>query len=785
MVVPGCARPGRWSRRFLAGAASCLCVSLVLVTLPQQAAGQEGTDCETSHFDATEVPAAIPDPGSVTSSLVVPEGKRVDRAAVSVSVSHPFVSDLRLELVSPQGKRVLLAEAVGMWGDDLSGTTFSDQATTSILSSLPPFSGQHLPVETLAAFSGSARAGTWTLKVTDLRARYSGTIESWSLDLVSCAEATSTRQRAGAPEPPPLPDGVPVGSEPVEGRLITVTTTSEVSNGDVSTVSALEASPGPDGISLREAIEATNNDPGTYTVHFDSSLTGAPIGLVNVLPVLTGGGVFIDGDIDSDGVPDVTLVDQSEGGVDWGLNLASSGNRVHALGLRGFRFGVVFTAMRSTQVDAPLLEGQTYARNVVSGLVLEDIAASIAVHPTQWHQECQPETPCRTASTWLDTRIVGNTIGSDSFGGIWLGWINDSGDAQERVTVASNRIRIGNESVGIGISEGKAIDVSVGYAGLSDNRISDALVAYNAFELGGRRAIAIQVLAGQQGRSGNVVEDVRVVGNRVRFTGDTPGYVGVVLAVSDDCWPPASGAPCDNFVRRVDVVRNVVEGLLNRGVVAGDPCCGGGTGKGSRLTDLLIADNVIDATIPPDDLNPWGVVIGGGGGARVSRITVIGNSIDQHAPGPRSQYAARLAGAAIAVLNLGMQGGAVQDVVVSRNRLDTQLLGISIVGGGPSDEVAAHDAIRNRVFDVRLRRNKVVQKPVLATRWYPKAKGITVIGGLGGPPPPTGNWRRSKFNSVACIKLTGNIVVTKSDVVAVFANLGRGASQNTARLRGC
>src|SRR5439155_5067937 len=76
--------------------------------------------------------------------------------------------------------------------------------------------------------------------------------------------------------------------------------------------------PGADGlISLREAIIAANNTPGTHTITFDPSLSGGTI-VVNFddldadtdpdpLPALCGGHTRIEGDLNGDGVPDITL----------------------------------------------------------------------------------------------------------------------------------------------------------------------------------------------------------------------------------------------------------------------------------------------------------------------------------------------------------------------------------------------------------------------------------------------------------------------------------------------
>src|SRR5205807_7256975 len=71
---------------------------------------------------------------------------------------------------------------------------------------------------------------------------------------------------------------------------IVVTTVSDATNGDTSSVAALLANPGPDGVSLRESITATNNDPGTRTIRFAPSLKGATITFDSQLPPLLGGG---------------------------------------------------------------------------------------------------------------------------------------------------------------------------------------------------------------------------------------------------------------------------------------------------------------------------------------------------------------------------------------------------------------------------------------------------------------------------------------------------------------
>jgi hypothetical protein len=65
------------------------------------------------------------------------------------------------------------------------------------------------------------------------------------------------------------------GSEPIVIRskadeTVVVTSTSDAVDGDTSSISSLNASPGPDGVvSLREAMTAANNTSGADRIHFD------------------------------------------------------------------------------------------------------------------------------------------------------------------------------------------------------------------------------------------------------------------------------------------------------------------------------------------------------------------------------------------------------------------------------------------------------------------------------------------------------------------------------------
>src|SRR5271157_1148986 len=118
------------------------------------------------------------------------------------------------------------------------------------------------------------------------------------------------------------------------GTVITVTNATVAINGDTSSVKALIANPGPDGISLPEAIMATNNDPGTWVIQFAPALKGSTI------------------DIEEFGMPGLT-----------------GGNILYALALQNFNYGVWISPPRLA-LPAP---AATYSNTTIGNLVLTGI----------------------------------------------------------------------------------------------------------------------------------------------------------------------------------------------------------------------------------------------------------------------------------------------------------------------------------------------------------------------------------------------------------------------------
>lgn len=112
-----------------------------------------------------------------------------------------------------------------------------------------------------------------------------------------------------APSTPPAarPPSTASPTQLVARAELVVSTTSDDVNGDISSPAALVADPGPDGISLREAILATNAAPGTSRITFAAAMAGRTITLTSFLPAFARDGVSLVGLATGDGQPAVTI----------------------------------------------------------------------------------------------------------------------------------------------------------------------------------------------------------------------------------------------------------------------------------------------------------------------------------------------------------------------------------------------------------------------------------------------------------------------------------------------
>jgi subtilisin-like proprotein convertase family protein len=111
---------------------------------------------------------AIPDNNTtgITSTINVAATGTVSDLRVRVNITHTYQGDLEVSLIGPDNTTVLLHNRTGA-------------GTDNIITVYPDLTA---PAQSLGAFTGKAIAGAWKLKVRDLAAIDTGTLNSWEID---------------------------------------------------------------------------------------------------------------------------------------------------------------------------------------------------------------------------------------------------------------------------------------------------------------------------------------------------------------------------------------------------------------------------------------------------------------------------------------------------------------------------------------------------------------------------------------------------------------------------
>jgi subtilisin-like proprotein convertase family protein len=110
---------------------------------------------------------AIPDNNTtgVTSTITVPDSMAITSVSVNLGITHTFQGNLEVALIAPDNTTVLLHNRTGAGADNIN-TTY-DITTRS--------------AQALSVMTGKNINGAWKLRVRDLAAVDTGTLNSWKL----------------------------------------------------------------------------------------------------------------------------------------------------------------------------------------------------------------------------------------------------------------------------------------------------------------------------------------------------------------------------------------------------------------------------------------------------------------------------------------------------------------------------------------------------------------------------------------------------------------------------
>ena len=127
--------------------------------LSSDSAGGENTPASTGQFTQTRSPhLTIPDLQTVSDTITVSDSETATSVSVDVDIAHPYISDLKIDLIAPDGTSITLHNNTGYNANGI------DQMYTPDFGSIPI-------------------SGTWKLQIYDNYDADPGVLNSWTLTI--------------------------------------------------------------------------------------------------------------------------------------------------------------------------------------------------------------------------------------------------------------------------------------------------------------------------------------------------------------------------------------------------------------------------------------------------------------------------------------------------------------------------------------------------------------------------------------------------------------------------
>ncbi|MFN4198659.1 MAG: reprolysin-like metallopeptidase, partial [Flavobacterium sp.] len=144
------------------------------------------------NYPSSNVPITIPTvAATVESTLFIPsmESVIIESISVDLNMSHTWINDVIVTLISPSGTQVRLLNRPcpnsGQYRNAVATFTSSGLPLSCNLQPLNAVSGNVQPFDSFAPLLGVHSAGTWTLRVQDVVNQDGGAINAWSLNFCS------------------------------------------------------------------------------------------------------------------------------------------------------------------------------------------------------------------------------------------------------------------------------------------------------------------------------------------------------------------------------------------------------------------------------------------------------------------------------------------------------------------------------------------------------------------------------------------------------------------------
>jgi len=458
---------------------------------------------------------------------------------------------------------------------------------------------------------------------------------------------------------------------PIENTVLTliVTNTNMEENAPHGDPLGLLTDPGPDGISYAEAVHSVGGPyDQSVRITFDPSLSGAIIDTSQGFnSAILADNVTIDGDLDDDGDPDITLIgNNADGNGIW--IWAASHVLIEGLILRYFGWGGIRITNNVEEPEFKVFEDIVIRNNRITDTGYKG-AIDIVLENVDY-------------GSIRGIEIVGNTILDDSSGvNIEAGWGGGSDNEISHVSLISNTI-----------TGGVAIRAAGGFhSGTSRNTVSDVVIQGNQIS---NDAILLDA-ANREGCNDNTIRDVVIANNHM----DVSPVTIEIVSVGGTGWESTG-----NRVENMIITDNVLTGggIQIGGANAGDA-------YNNTISEIVIDRNNITSCAANGIM-----LIAGDNGAHHNLIenTVIRNTLVANSSGAgvllhgEDNYSPNNTIRGVAISNLTLVNNGIGTAWAGGLNINSQYLGNIISGVTVSNTILwgnnFDDAIRGSLVPDRV-----------------------------------------------------------------------------------
>jgi hypothetical protein len=390
---------------------------------------------------------------------------------------------------------------------------------------------------------------------------------------------------------------------------ITVTTDQDIVDGDTSGLTALLAAPGADGvISPREAVEAANLTEGPKRIAFAPALKDATLYLGQAQRyeeprlLLTADQLSISGDVDGDGISDITL-DGSALDPNYSMAFIINASQVtlEYLQFNAFRnFAVAFACVND------VCGQRTYSQIILrNNVITSDVGGGgILLAPLKIVSDMADPRLFSHISI-SDVQIVGNQISvrNGGNGGIFImaAGAGGSDNYLSNLLIHGNTIASPGTTITVNAADGSSYYFRFpGEEMFSDRNVVEQVVissnTLNPEGVGGdsARPAGVVMVAGNFGNSDNTIRDVRIADNTISASAE---HMVTLNPTNNDVLgglPLTTRAATGNAIENVEISGNTSHAdssAFSLLAASGqDPAPRGATG---RLSHIWIHDNQI------------------------------------------------------------------------------------------------------------------------------------------------------------------------------------------------